>query len=125
MHNVLLSNHPPVKNKKRKKHLRKPGRPKGYSLKRFDQTRIGFLLAHEVPIEYKLLMETVKSLKLSSPSAELIEAIAYAVYLSRTFCHGAIFIKIIGIAVIFQPARSHGAIVIKIIPLAVYGPPAD
>lgn len=78
MHSVLLSNHPPVKNKKRKKHLRKPGRPKGYSLKRFDQTRIGFLLAHEVPIEYKLLMETVKSLKLSSPSAELIEAIAYA-----------------------------------------------
>lgn len=57
---------------------KKTRKTKGYSLKRFDQTRIGFLLAHEVPIEYKLLMETVKSLKLSSPSAELIEAIAYA-----------------------------------------------
>lgn len=78
MHNVLLLNHPLVKNKKHKRHQKKPGRPKGHSLKKFEQTRIGFLLAHEVPLEYKLLMETVKSLRLGSPSAELIEAIAYA-----------------------------------------------
>lgn len=80
MHNVPLSKqiYLPVKNKRHKKRPKKPGRPKGYSLKRFDQTRIGFLLAHEVPLEYKLLMETVKTLKLGSPSAELIEAIAYS-----------------------------------------------
>lgn len=36
------------------------------------------MLAHEVPVEYKLLMDTVGLLKLRAPSANLIEAIAYA-----------------------------------------------
>ena len=33
------------------------GKQKGYSLKKFDETRIGFLMKHEAPIEYKLLMD--------------------------------------------------------------------
>lgn len=57
---------------------KKPGRPKGHSLKNFDQTRIGFLMKHEVPIEYKLLMEVSDFLKIHAPSPELIEAISYA-----------------------------------------------
>lgn len=63
---------------KKKKRKRKLGRPKGHSLKPFDQTRIGFLLKHEVPVEYKLLMEVTELLKLRAPSSELIEAIGYA-----------------------------------------------
>lgn len=61
-----------------KKRKRKPGRPKGHRLKPFDQTRIGFLLKHEVPIEYQLLMEVTENLKLRAPSSELIEAVGYA-----------------------------------------------
>ena len=57
---------------------KEPGRPKGHSLKNFDQTRIGFLMKHEVPIEYKLLMEVSDFLKIHAPSPELIEAISYA-----------------------------------------------
>lgn len=36
------------------------------------------MMAHEVPVEYKLLMETVELLKLRAPSANLVEAVAYA-----------------------------------------------
>lgn len=57
---------------------RKVGRPKGCSLKRFDQTRIGFLLKHEAPVEYRLLMEVTEFLKLRAPSCTLIEAMSYA-----------------------------------------------
>lgn len=63
---------------KPQKRKRKPGRPKGHSLRPFDQTRVGFMLKHEVPIEYKLLMEVTELLKLRAPSFELIEAIGYA-----------------------------------------------
>lgn len=64
--------------KVRKRPRKRVGRPKGYSLKKFEQTRIGFLLQHEVPVEYKLLMEVTELLRLRAPSPELIEAIGYA-----------------------------------------------
>ena len=63
---------------KPQKRKRKPGRPKGHSVRPFEQTRIGFMLKHEVPIEYKLIMEVTELLKLRAPSFELIEAIGYA-----------------------------------------------
>ena len=56
---------------------RKVGRPKGYKLKKFDETRIGFLLKHETPIEYQLLMDVTEAMKLRAPSADFIESIAY------------------------------------------------
>jgi hypothetical protein len=57
---------------------RKVGRPKGYKLKKFDETRIGFLLKHETPIEYRMLMDVAEFMKLRAPSANLIEAFAYS-----------------------------------------------
>lgn len=57
---------------------KKGGKPKGYSLKKFDETRIGFLMKHEAPIEYKLLMDVCEFLKYSKPPPELIEHIGYA-----------------------------------------------
>lgn len=64
--------------KKRKKPHRKVGRPRGYRLKQFEETRIGFFLQHEVPVEYKLLKEVTEQMKLRYPPAELIEAISYS-----------------------------------------------
>lgn len=64
---------------KKSKSSKKEGRkPKGYSLKKFDETRIGFLMKHEAPIEYKLLMDVCEFLKYSKPPPELIEHIGYA-----------------------------------------------
>lgn len=56
----------------------KARKTKGTQPENFDQTRIGFLMKHEVPIEYKLLMEVSDFLKIHAPSPELIEAISYA-----------------------------------------------
>ena len=64
--------------KSRRKSHRKVGRPRGYRLKRFEETRIGFFLQHEVPVEYKLLKDVTEQMKLRCPPAELIEAISYS-----------------------------------------------
>ena len=64
--------------KKQQKRRKKTGRPKGYRLKKFEQTRIGFFLQHEVPVEYQLLKEVMEAMKLRHPPAELIEAISYS-----------------------------------------------
>ena len=64
--------------KKSKSSKKEGGKPKGYSLKKFDETRIGFLMKHEAPIEYKLLMDVCEFLKYSKPPPELIEHIGYA-----------------------------------------------
>lgn len=60
--------------KKRKKPRRKVGRKR---IKRqFDETRVGYFLRLEAPLEYNLIMEV--SGTVSAPSADLIEAIGYA-----------------------------------------------
>lgn len=68
----------PKKKKRRRKHKKKVGRPRGYRLKKFEQTRIGFFLQHEVPIEYQLLKEVTEMMKLRYPPAELIESLCYS-----------------------------------------------
>ena len=40
----------------------------------FEETKVGFLLKHEAPLEYRLIMEVNSRM----PTAELIEAIGYA-----------------------------------------------
>lgn len=64
--------------RKKPKRRKKSPKTKGAQSENFDQTRIGFLMKHEVPIEYKLLMEVSDFLKIHAPSPELIEAISYA-----------------------------------------------
>ena len=59
-----------------KKRCRKRGRPK--KRRPFNQTNLGFMIQHEAPVEYQLIMEAVSTLKLRTPPAELIEAIGYA-----------------------------------------------
>ena len=66
------------KKKRRRKHRKKVGRPRGYRPKKFEQTRIGFFLQHEVPIEYQLLKEVTEQMRLRYPPAELIEALCYS-----------------------------------------------
>ena len=59
---------------KRKKPRRKVGRKR---IKRqFEETRVGYFLKLEAPLEYNLIMEV--SGTVSAPSADLIEAIGYA-----------------------------------------------
>ena len=59
---------------KRKKPRRKVGRKR---IKRqFEETRVGYFLRLEAPLEYNLIMEV--SGNVSAPSADLIEAIGYA-----------------------------------------------
>lgn len=59
---------------KRKKPRRKVGRKR---IKRqFEETRVGYFLKLEAPLEYNLIMEV--SGNVSAPSADLIEAIGYA-----------------------------------------------
>ena len=63
-----------VKNKTGKR-----GRPKG-SLKQrpFEQTRLGFFLKYEAPIEYELIMRSTPQSAFPKPSIHLIETIAIA-----------------------------------------------
>lgn len=44
--------------------------------RQFDETRVGYFLKLEAPLEYNLIMEV--SGNVSAPSADLIEAIGYA-----------------------------------------------
>lgn len=53
------------------------GRPKGSLKKRkFEETRLGFLLKYEAPLEYQLIMEATPKEVFPKPSAELVEIIA-------------------------------------------------
>lgn len=44
----------------------------------FCQTQLGFLLKHEVPIEYGLIVNSTKDFGGRVPKAELIEAVGYS-----------------------------------------------
>lgn len=62
------------KKQKKSKPRKKLGRKR---IKRqFDETRVGYFLKLEAPLEYNLIMEV--SGNVSAPSADLIEAIGYA-----------------------------------------------
>lgn len=62
-----------LKKKKRKKPRRKLVRKRKKRL--FEETRVGYFLKHEAPLEYNLIMEVNGS---GAPSADFIEAIGYA-----------------------------------------------
>lgn len=57
----------------------KPGRPKGTRKKRlFEETRLGFLLKYEAPIEYQLIMSSTPKSVFPEPKIKIIEAITLA-----------------------------------------------
>lgn len=57
----------------------KPGRPKGTKKKRqFEETKLGFLLKYEAPIEYELIMSSTPKSIFPEPSIKVIEAITLA-----------------------------------------------
>lgn len=66
----------------------KIGRPKSTIRKRtkkrkkrsvkFSETRLGFMLQHEVPVEYSLIKHIMDQCNIHEPSADFIEAIGYS-----------------------------------------------
>lgn len=57
----------------------KPGRPKGTKKKRlFEETKLGFLLKYETPIEYELIMSSTPKSVFPEPKIKVIEAITLA-----------------------------------------------
>ena len=57
----------------------KPGRPKGTKKKRqFEETKLGFLLKYEAPIEYELIMQSTPNSVFPEPKIKVIEAITLA-----------------------------------------------
>ena len=57
----------------------KQGRPKGTRKKRhFDETKLGFFLKYEAPIEYELIMSSTPKGTFPEPTIKIIEAITLA-----------------------------------------------
>ena len=57
----------------------KQGRPKGTRKKRhFDETKLGFFLKYEAPIEYELIMASTPKGVFPEPTIKIIEAITLA-----------------------------------------------
>lgn len=55
------------------------GRPKGTRLKRkFEETRLGFMLKYETPLEYEIIIRTAPGGVFVKPDADLIQAICSA-----------------------------------------------
>lgn len=62
----------------KKTHVRRVKKKKRHKKRKFSETRLGFMLAHEVPFEYQLILNTSRLMKMPYPTAQLIEAISYA-----------------------------------------------
>lgn len=61
----------------KKKSYGKVGRPKGTRLRRkFEETKLGFFLKYEAPIEYELIMQSTPQSAFPEPKINVIEAIA-------------------------------------------------
>ena len=57
----------------------KPGRPVGTKkIRKFEETKLGFFLKYEAPIEYELIMRSTPLSPHPKPSIHLIETIAIA-----------------------------------------------
>lgn len=55
----------------------KVGRPKGTRIKRkFEETKLGFFLKYEAPIEYELIMESTPKSANPEPNIKMIEVVA-------------------------------------------------
>lgn len=74
--NVRITRASPNKRKKRRK---EDGRPRGtYKKYKFEETKLGFMLKHETPVVYGILMNTLIRTSCSEPSVELIEIVCRA-----------------------------------------------
>lgn len=74
--NVRITKAPSNRRGKRRK---EDGRPRGTFKKyKFEETKLGFMLKHETPVVYNILMNTLIRTSNSEPSVELIEVICCA-----------------------------------------------
>ena len=74
--NVRITKAPSNRRGKRRK---EDGRPRGTFKKyKFEETKLGFMLKHETPVVYSILMNTLIRTSNSEPSVELIEVICRA-----------------------------------------------
>ena len=70
--NVRITKAVPSRGKRRKEE----GRPRGTMKKyKFEETKLGFMLQHEVPVVYSILMNNLPRTPYPEPSVELVEII--------------------------------------------------
>lgn len=74
--NVRITKVSPFRRKKRRK---EDGRPRGTFKKyKFEETKLGFMLKHETPVVYGILMNDLIRTSCSEPPVELIEIVCRA-----------------------------------------------
>ena len=74
--NVRITKTPPYRRGKRRK---EDGRPRGtYKRYKFEETKLGFMLKHETPVVYGILMNTLMRTSCQEPPVELIEVVCRA-----------------------------------------------
>lgn len=74
--NARITKAPPFKKEKRRK---EDGRPRGtFKRYKFEETKLGFMLKHETPVVYSILMNTLVRTSCQEPPVELIEIICRA-----------------------------------------------
>lgn len=74
--NVRMTKASPNKKGKRRK---EDGRPRGtFKRYKFEETKLGFMLKHEIPVVYGILMNTIIQTSCQEPPVELIEAVCRA-----------------------------------------------
>lgn len=62
----------------KKRRRRKRGRPKGRTIKPFRETRLGYMMRHETPLEYRILMDVSRQMgRYRKPDPSFVEALAY------------------------------------------------
>ena len=63
----------------RGKRRKEDGRPRGTFKKyKFEETKLGFMLKHETPVVYTILMNTLARTSCQEPPVELIEVVCRA-----------------------------------------------
>lgn len=74
--NVRITKAPSNRREKRRK---EDGRPRGTFKKyKFEETKLGFMLKHETPVVYSILMNTLIRTSCSEPPVEVIEVVCRA-----------------------------------------------
>lgn len=74
--NVRITKAPPFRREKRRK---EDGRPRGtFKRYKFEETKLGFMLKHETPVVYDILMNTIIRSSSQEPPVELIEVVCRA-----------------------------------------------
>lgn len=74
--NARITKAPPYRRGKRRK---EDGRPRGtFKRYKFEETKLGFMLKHETPVVYTILMNTLLRTSCQDPPVELIEVVCRA-----------------------------------------------